>query len=56
MLTQEDVNLALSHVNSAPRPSLERKSPYNGKRPKILRYCAMGSQKTGCSQSRPSKK
>ena len=28
-LTQEDVNLALSHVNSAPRPSLDGKSPYD---------------------------
>ena len=28
-LTQEDVNLALSHVNSAPRPSLDGKTPYD---------------------------
>ncbi len=29
MLTQEDVNLMLSHVNSAPRPSLDGKTPYD---------------------------
>jgi len=29
MLTQEDVNLALSHVNSAPRPSLDGRTPYD---------------------------
>ena len=28
-LTQEDVNLMLSHVNSAPRPSLDGKTPYD---------------------------
>ena len=26
---KEDVNLALSHVNSAPRPSLDGKTPYD---------------------------
>ena len=29
MLTQADINLMLSHVNSAPRASLEWKTPYD---------------------------
>ena len=29
MLTQEDISLMLSHVNSAPRPSLDGKTPYD---------------------------
>ncbi len=28
-LTQDDINLMLSHVNSSPRPSLEGRSPYD---------------------------